>query len=311
MIKNRYFSDLSDAAATFLTVANYQEEELIVAENLPEMRRRNWHRDKPAFTEIQEKYCSLVVEDEIAGVPCLSITPKHLDLNRSNKVMLYFYGGGYMMGSPEEDLVISAVLAEKLGMRVLSPRYSLAPENIFPIAHDECMLVYGSLVEAIGAQNIIVAGESAGGNMSVSLLLHAHQDGLPMPAAVALLSPWIDLSCDAYDAAAIFPHDSTLPPQYIEEGSKIYSGSGDPSNPLISPLHGEFGDWFPPVILTTGTGDCLQHMTRRLAEKLDSAGVEVHLDVWDMLWHVFEFYPDVPEADASLGHIADFLSDYC
>ena len=308
-MKNQYFSELSDAAATFLTMANYQDEDPIIAEQLEARRVRDKQRDASVISKCREENCESVVIEEYAGVECLTITPKNSNSDHADKVLLYFYGGGYIVGSPEEDLVVSAVLAQKLGVRVVSPRYSLAPEYPFPTAHDQCFTVYRHLVDTVGAENIWIAGESAGGNMSVAVLLHAYQDGLPMPSACALLSPWVDLSCDANDPAKVFPHDPTLTPQYIDVASKLYADGENPVNPFISPLHGEFGDWFPPVILTTGTGDCLVHMTRRLAEKFDAAGVNVSLNVWDMLWHVFEFYPDVPEADLSLGHIADFLTE--
>jgi epsilon-lactone hydrolase len=309
-MKTHSYSQPSDAALLLLKSTRELDPELIVVEQLPRMRVATRNTYQPAIDEYQQRYCESVQKQIIGGVECLVITPKRLDATLQTKAMLYFYGGGYILGSPEEDIVITGPLADKLGIKVVCPRYALAPEHPWPVAHRQGIAAYRAMAKQYGADQLLVAGESAGGNMAISTLLRAHQEGLAMPAAVALLSPWCDLSVNAYVADELFADDPFLSPQYIDVATPTYVNGADATEPFISPVYADFGSWFPPTMMNTGSNDCLQYQVKQLAVRMAAAGVDVCLEDWAELWHVFEFSPEIPEADMSLTNISEFLRSY-
>jgi len=151
-------------------------------------------------------------------------------------------------------------------------------------------------------------GESAGGNFALTLTLRAQRQGLRVPDALALLSPWCDLSNSGDSLTANNGRDPTLALENVVAAAAHYAGNNDVSNPDISPINGEFARGFPPTIITTGTRDLLQSQAIRLASVLHESDAMVDLRVWDGLWHVFEFDDRLPEAIKSLNQVADFLS---
>lgn len=250
------------------------------------------------------------VEDiEIAGIAVQEVVPKGYDSGNDGKALLYFFGGGHMVGSPSEDLPISAGLAQRLGLRVLVPHYRLAPEHPFPAALDDAAAVYEALVGSVGSGNLAVAGESAGGNLALATLLRSRDTGLPLPAAAALLSPWCDLTKTGNTQSAPEGFDPTLDyEKTIRSGAPAYASEQALDHPLVSPVYGDFAGGFPPTLITTGTRDLFLSDCARLSTRMRQAGVDAGLHVWEGMWHVFEFYPELPEAGQSLDEIAAFLA---
>ncbi len=236
------------------------------------------------------------------GVPCSEIAGG----DRADAVVLYFFGGGYVVGSPGEDIVITAPIASALRGRVLAPLYPLSPENSFPAASDAGLDVYRSLLTEFTPDRIVVAGESAGGNLALVTMLRARDEGLDLPAGLALLSPWADLgfSGDSH----ITNRDPVLP---LSDGAlrtmaDDYRADRPVNDPLISPIYADFTG-FPPTFISTGTRDLLQSDAVRVSAAMSEDGVDVTLRVWEGMWHVFEFYRELPEARASMTQIADFI----
>ncbi|QGX99382.1 hypothetical protein EI983_14370 [Roseovarius faecimaris] len=234
---------------------------------------------------------------DVAGIETLVITPGGWD---GSAQALYLFGGAFIMGGPIEDLMISAALAAQTGLQVLSPAYRLAPEAPFPAGLDDALAV----ARAMHPRAVI--GESAGGNFAVSVTRALVEDGTP-PAALALLSPAVDMSpaFDPYDA----PDDPTLYPPLVADLPGHYAPGTDPFDPRLSPLYCSFSSAWPPCLITTGTRDMFLIQCARLARAMREAEAPVNLRVWDSLWHVFEYYPDIPEAAASLAEIARFLTE--
>src|SRR6056297_2154203 len=162
-------------------------------------------------------------------------------------------------------------------------------------------------VPCAGPGKLAVAGESAGGNLMLVTLRRAQAAGLPMPCAAALLSPWCDLTHGGESLAANDGRDPTLPFGNVDRAAKAYAGDAARDDPDISPLLGRFGPWFPPALITTGTRDLLLSPSVELARRLRAAGADVDLRIWDGLWHVFEFYDELPEAAESLAQAGAFL----
>ena len=254
----------------------------------------------PAVEMALARYPVTIAEVEVGGVACMEVCTDGAAPTKGT--ILYLFGGGFMVGSPFEDLPITAALAVKTGARIVAPYYRLAPEHPFPAALDDAFAVAQALS---GEGGFCLAGESAGGNLSLALTHRLRACGLPVPGAIAALSPACDLN--DFGDSAVADRDPVL---RADEGPNItiaYLAGHDVTDPEASPVFGAFDAAFPPTLITTGTRDMLLSSCVRLARVMREGGAAVDLRVWEGLWHVFEFYPDIPEAELSLTEIADFL----
>jgi len=241
----------------------------------------------------------------VGGIPCLEVIPDHA---RTDHTILYFYGGGYIMGSAFEDQIISAELAHLTGLRVVSPEYRLAPEHPWPAAINDGFAVFEALADEVRASRVAIVGESAGGNLALTVLHRARLANMAMPRSAALMSPWCDLENRGDSHSANDGRDPSLPQSWLAAASDMYAGKKEHADPLVSPLNGDFDTTYPPAIITTGTRDILMSQSLRLARIMREAGIATDLRVWDGLWHVFEFYDELPEAEQSIRDVADFIA---
>ena len=241
---------------------------------------------------------------EVNGVECRQITPQKWSAS-SDPVIQYAYGGGFVSGSTLEDQAICLPLASASNARVVMVEYRLSPESPYPAALQDMQAVYPTLLDRYGAPRLVVCGESAGGNQVISLLQHARDAGLSMPTCAITLSPWIDLTHQGDSHVINGNRDPSLSTAWLDSAAALYANGQSLDDPGISPLFGEMHG-LPPVMITTGSLDCLLSDCLRLARKLRDAGAECDLRVWEGLWHVFEFYP-IPEAQKSIAEMADFI----
>lgn len=259
----------------------------------------------------QQTLTEQVKDIEIAGVQVQEVVPKGYDAANDDRAILYFFGGGHIVGSPFEDLPVSAGLAHRLGVKVYAPYYRRAPEDPFPAAAEDAGAVYEALIGRFGPRRLAVAGESAGGNLALTALLDARDGGLPLPAAAALLSPWSDLTDTGDTASAAEGFDPTLVyEKSLRSAALAYAGGRALDDPRVSPLYGDYRPGFPPTLITTGTRDLFLSDCARLSTKMRQSGVDASLHLWEGMWHVFEFYPDVPEASQSLDEVASFIAGH-
>lgn len=236
------------------------------------------------------------------GVPCEWLTPQN---SPQDQALLYLHGGGFILGLTSLHLEMVAYLAQKLGVRVLMVDYRLAPEYPFPAALDDCVTAYRWLLkQGIPAQNIIVAGDSAGGNFTITTLMKLRDSGDPLPAAAACLSPVIDMT----DRSEVFSkvYDPVLHPRAARIYNQAYLAQNDARNPLISPI---FGDWhgLPPLLVHAGDDEILRDDAVRIAELANTSGVDVRLEIYPRMWHVWQIYQTLPQTGESLDDIAQFL----
>ena len=247
-------------------------------------------------------------EQEIhpGGIRCLEFTTEH---TLSNKVMLYLHGGGYFSGDPELARPMTAALATESPLRVVSVDYRLAPEHPFPAALDDALAVYDGLIESgLSADDIIVAGTSAGGGLTLSLALSLRAEGRPLPRALILISPWADLTGKAFShralegIAPVMTWDGTL-----EAGAALYAGETPRDHPHVSPIFADF-EGLPPTLVLVGGAELLVSDALNVTRAARAAGVPVTLDVRDAMWHLFPFWPDpnMPEAVSARRTIVDF-----
>lgn len=238
---------------------------------------------------------------EICGVPCKQLTPAAWE-QHGGPCIQYAHGGGYVSGSCYEDLIIAVPLAQLCNARVVMVDYRLSPEHPYPAPQKDMQQVYPVLLDVYGPARMVVSGESAGGNQVLGLLHYVRDNGLMMPACAALMSPWCDLA-DPHDDDE--GRDPTRNRAWMQTAAAWHAGGHALDDPGLSPLYADMAG-LPSTLITTGTRDLLQGMCRRLAEKMQAAGVDCELRVHDGMWHVFEFYP-IPEAERSLREIAAFI----
>nr|WP_276584337.1 alpha/beta hydrolase [Brevibacterium permense] len=222
--------------------------------------------------------------EQIGGVPVI----RYSSGGAERGVVLYLHGGAYVLGTAQQGAAV-AYLCKDRGPDVVSVEYRLAPEHPFPAAVDDAIAVYRELVATVGAQRLVIVGESAGGGLLVLLLQRARKEGLPMPAAAAPAFPAADLTLTAPSVAKNKGKDMLVLSE-LEQEARWFAGQVALEDPSVSPLFGSF-EGFPPTYIAVGTRDLLHDDARRLAEALRAEGVEVFLDEWVGTIHGFSAMP--------------------
>lgn len=229
----------------------------------------------------------------------------------SRRVLLYFHGGGYVAGSLESHRDLLTRLAKATGRRILAPDYRLAPEHPFPAAVEDAVAVYRWLLEEGGSapSEVAVAGDSAGGGLTLAMLINLRDAGDPLPAAGVCLSPWTDLAVTGASVRERAEADPFVTPEGLRHLSGLYRQGEDARHPLVSPLYGDLSG-LPPLLIQVGDRECLLDDSVRLAEKAEADGVDVTLEVWEGMIHVFQSFAAVaPEGVEGIRKIAEYLAD--
>lgn len=240
----------------------------------------------------------------IQGLPAEWLVPHTPD---QNGTLLYLHGGGYVVCGPDTHRPMVAALARNAKTRALVIDYRLAPEHPFPAAVEDALKAYRWLVaQGTPPESITVAGDSAGGGLTLALLLSLRDAGDPLPAGAALLSPWTDLTMSGWTHVTNRKRDPMLSTEGALLASHHYLAGASPSDPLASPLYGRF-EGLPPLFIHVGGNEILLDDSLRLAERARAAGVSVEIKVWPDLPHVFQAFRFLPETRASLSLIAAFL----
>jgi acetyl esterase/lipase len=209
------------------------------------------------------------------------IVPAGLDA-ADRRVYLDIHGGALIMGAGEVCKAMALSTARRVGARVVAVDYRMPPEHPFPAGLDDCLAFYRMLLRDHAPQEIIVGGASAGGNLAAATILRARDEGLPLPSAVVLISPEIDLteSGDSFHTNAGIDGMGSLMPANL-----LYAGGRDLADPYLSPLFGDFAKGFPPTLLTAGTRDLFLSNAVRMHRKLRAAGVPAELHVLEAAAH--------------------------
>lgn len=247
------------------------------------------------------------VPDIADGVPVeWTRTP---DCDRS-RVVLYLHGGGYTIGSIEGYRDFCARISHGAGVTVLNVGYRLAPEHPFPAALDDAVTAFRWLVRnGVSADQILVAGDSAGGGLAVSTMVALRDRDFDVPAGAVCFSPLTDLAHTGSSVHEKADSDPIVTP----EGSHAYAirylgADGDLYNPLASPLYADLRS-LPPVLIQCGTAEVLLDDSLRLARRLRDSGGEVDLDVWPEMIHIFPFFASrIPESQRALSYATAFVA---
>jgi monoterpene epsilon-lactone hydrolase len=216
-----------------------------------------------------------VTAAELGGVPVLFVT---IDGVGSSGTLLHLHGGGFAMGSARGSLGLASELARRTGMEVVSVEYRLAPEHPYPAALQDVSAAYAALVgQRGGAQQLVVTGESAGGNLAMELLIGARQDGIPMPAAVVLFSPMTDLTTGGESYSAKLDVDPNITGDAIRTRVRDYIGDADPADPRFSPAFADLSG-LPPLLIQAGSHEVLLDDATALAARAAADDVAVILE---------------------------------
>ena len=226
----------------------------------------------------------------------------------SRGTILYLHGGAWCMHFPFSFRRHATTLSAMTGMRVLLPEYRLAPEHPFPAAIDDCFAVYRWLLDQGYAERpLAIAGDSAGGSLSLITLMRARDAMLPIPACAALLSPSTDATMSAPSAKYNAEADPMFSPAATGLLADIYCPGQDLGNPLLSPL---FGNWngLPPLLFHVGSTEMILDDSVRAHDRARQAGVDAQIEVFVGLPHVFHVFEWMPESRVGMQAVADFIT---
>lgn len=224
------------------------------------------------------------------------------------RTILYLHGGAYVAGSHGTHRGLAATLARLADADLLLPEYRLAPEHRFPAAVDDALATWRWLLEEHGADptRCVFAGDSAGGGLAVALAVAARDEGLPLPAGIACLSPWTDLTGSGGSLHTNDDVDIWLDGPLIAPAARLYAPD-EPDHPLASPLFADLAG-LPPMLVHVGGDEVLLDDARRLVHKARLAGVDASLGEFEGMWHVFQAIPGVPESRRSLREVGGFVT---
>ena len=268
--------------------------------------------DYGAVAAITSTSVAAVKAFDIAGLQAEWLLPDGVDTSRR---LLYLHGGAWSAGDPDSHRGLTSRIARASGMAVLAIHYRLIPEHAFPAGLDDCVHAYRWLRDngpmgASPAQAVFIAGDSAGGNLTLATLLACKARGIPLPTAAVPLSACTDMLAtgESYRTRAEADPIIKGTPEGMAIMAQMYTqGRADARDPLVSPLYGDLAG-LPPLLLQVGDAEVLRDDSTMFAERARAAGVDVTLEVWPEMPHVWQLFGGfLPEADAAIERIAAFL----
>ena len=245
---------------------------------------------------------------EVEGMHCEWVRTNRVHMKKY--VILYCHGGGYSTGSCIYARTLTTKLAASTSMDVFCFDYRLAPEFPYPAAMEDAMKAWNYLMLlGYGSRDVIVMGDSAGGNMALSLVVNLKEQERLMPRGIVLLSPWTDLTASGKTHESRAELDPVLDEEYLKQMTENYAAGQDYEAPLISPLFADLTG-FPSTYIQVGDNEVLLSDSTMLHKKMIKANVPVRLDVFKGMWHVFQMSP-FKTAYEAMDQCAEFIFDIC
>jgi acetyl esterase/lipase len=246
-----------------------------------------------------------VKKDSVAGLYAEWLTPAGAP---EDKLLLYWHGGAYVIGSCKSHRPFVSHIARQAGIRALLPEYRLAPEHPFPAAVEDSVNVYRALLrQGYEPANIIVGGDSAGGGLAVAMLLSLREAGDPLPGAMILLSPWLDLSGQGDSMITRAGRDPWFHAQHLAAITRYYCDEGELTNALASPVFADAAG-LPQSLIQVGDDELLLSDSERFAENIRAGGGQVEIDVWPHMWHVWQMFIGLmPESRRAVEKLGTYI----
>ena len=270
-----------------------------------EQRRRHLLKLTRRYLKTPQTLISEKVE--IGDIPAQWLT---FPTSHPQRIVYYLHGGAYVMCSIETHRYLIAKIARAADARVLAIDYRLAPEHPYPAALRDALAGYHWLLEQVGDPNrIVIAGDSAGGGLTVSLLIALREKGLPLPAAAVCLCPWADLTLSGESMRTKANEEIIIPVKYIPLAVEAYLDGTAADTTTVSPIFADLTG-LPPMLIQAGTSEVLLDDAKRLAQRARDCGVETSLEIWDGMIHVWHFFAiAMPEARAAIRRVGDFIKE--
>ena len=247
-----------------------------------------------------------ITRTQLAGIMADELMPKR---RQGETVILYLHGGAYLGGSPRTHRGMLAHLARAGACRIIAIDYRLAPEHPYPGALNDAITAYKALLaQQVKPEDVVIAGDSAGGNLTLVTAIALRDAGVAMPAKLILLSPWTDMTSSGSSFNTRAARERILDVQAIPQAARTFAGSSlDLADPRLSPLFADLHG-LPPMLIQVGDDELLLADSTRLADAAHAAKVPVTLQIWPGMWHVWQVLAGwMPEADRAIRQMADFL----
>ena len=298
--------------AFFAKTARYASGASLRPMTLPDgwrCRKRYAPGNNPLPKSLAKAFGLTIRERDLGGIPIVEISPANPASD--DKIGVYVHGGAYIQGSAKNPQAV--LFSAATGLRVISIEYTLAPHSKWQDTTAEVLAVFSALAEeGYSPSHTVLGGDSAGGGLAAGSLLRMRDEGMEMPAALVLWSPWADISetGDTYltlrDAEVSFTYNNVLGPAAL-----VYADPDDHGHPYVSPVYGDFNKGFPPTLIQGGTREIFLSNFVRLYQALDQAGQNVKLDLYEGMPHVFMAQlPDTAEAKTALAKTGDWVSEH-
>ena len=243
-------------------------------------------------------------------IDCAGVPAEWIDVpgSRAERVLLYLHGGAWMFRYPLTHTSMVARICRPLRARALMVDYRLAPEHRFPAGSDDCHVAYRWLLgQGVNPRNIVIAGDSAGGNLTLVTLHRIKAAGEPMPACAVAISPVVDFTLSSKSLVTNERHDPMFTLAIVVALRGMYAAPEQFLQPSVSPLYADFAG-FPPLLFQVGSIEVLRDESVRTAAKAHAAGVPVELEIWDGMAHVFQSLALLPQSGAAIGNMARFVN---
>ena len=271
--------------------------------------KQTLYSSKIPLSTIREEYDSFfyspylpnntdITRDTIGSVPVEILEP---EVAAAKRVILYAHGGSFINGSCKAARNFCASFAHECACKLFLPEYRRAPEYPFPAGLEDIFVTYRGILKkyAFSPASVVIAGDEAGANLAIALIHYLKQKKLPQPAALVLISPWLDISCSNEEIHTLQKSDKFLLKEALQAAAGRYTTFDNVQNPLVSPLYGSFTN-FPPVFIQCGSQEILSADAKALAQKIEAVGGQVQLDIWPEMWHFFQ----AMDAQAKEAHLA-------
>lgn len=230
-----------------------------------------------------------------------------VERSSANRVILYLHGGGFIAGSPETHRGLVTRLCDHGYARAFSVAYRLAPEYLFPAGLRDAVDAYRALLhKGVDPASIVLAGDDAGGGLAFSTLLAIRNGGMPMPAALVAMSPWVDLTLSGWSVLTNARNDSALSWDLLFLTARHYLKKQSAADAYASPIYASFRD-FPPLMIHAGSQEILKDDASRLGDKAAEANVPVSVEIYDGMQHLFQGNAELQEAKVSLQRLGQFI----
>lgn len=264
--------------------------------------------EQRARQEKSNRFIKLPTDIHCQPISANGVSAEWIEAPEANSsVILYLHGGAYTLGITAAHREFVARLARTTKVRVLMLDYRLAPEHPYPAALEDTLSAYRWLLnQGIAAGQIIIAGDSAGGGLTLAALIALHDTAEPLPAGGICISPWVDLALTGSSIQNKADADPILDGGSLKKNARYYAGDYALTTPLLSPLYAELKG-LPPLLIHVGTEEILLDDATRFAEHAHAAGVTVTLKIWNEMFHVFHLFSFLPEAKKAVGKIAEFV----